>query len=42
MIIIRADHAMYRAKQTGRNQVLPFSEHTDSADRRSVTWQHAL
>ncbi len=41
-IISRADHAMYRAKQTGRNQVLPFSEHTDSADGRSVTWQPVL
>jgi len=41
-IITRADHAMYRAKQTGRNQVVPFSEQTDSVDGRSVTWQPAL
>lgn len=41
-VISRADHAMYRAKQTGRNQVLPFSEKTDSADELSVTWQPAL
>ncbi|MEA5400911.1 PAS domain S-box protein [Synechococcus sp. BA-124 BA4] len=41
-IITRADHAMYRAKQTGRNQVVPFSEQTDSADGRSGTWQPAL
>jgi len=41
-IISRADHAMYRAKQTGRNQVVPFSEQTDSADGRSVSWQPVL
>jgi diguanylate cyclase (GGDEF)-like protein len=41
-IISRADHAMYRAKQTGRNQVLTFSEPTDSTDGRSRTWQPAL
>ncbi|MEA5391932.1 PAS domain S-box protein [Cyanobium gracile UHCC 0139] len=41
-IISRADNAMYRAKQTGRNQVVPFSEQTDSADGRSVSWQPAL
>jgi hypothetical protein len=33
---------MYRAKQTGRNQVLTFSEQTDSAEGRSRTWQPAL
>lgn len=41
-IISRADHAMYRAKQTGRNQVVPFNEQTDSADGRSISWQPVL
>jgi diguanylate cyclase (GGDEF)-like protein len=41
-IISRADHAMYRAKQTGRNQVLPFSDQTDRAGGRTAGWQPAL
>jgi diguanylate cyclase (GGDEF)-like protein/PAS domain S-box-containing protein len=41
-IISRADHAMYRAKQTGRNQVLLFSEQSGSAEGRSRTWLPAL
>ena len=42
-IISRADHAMDRAKQTGRHRVLPFSEKIASprADR-SDTWQSVL
>ncbi len=41
-IISRADHAMYRAKQTGRNQVVPFSAQADSGGGRSVSWQPVL
>lgn len=41
-IISRADRAMYRAKQTGRNQVLAFSEQTDGVENRSVSWQPVL
>ena len=41
-IISRADNATYRAKQTGRNQVLPFSEQSVSAEGRSRTWLPAL
>ena len=35
-IISRADRAMYRAKQTGRNQVLSFNEQTGAVDNRSA------
>jgi predicted signal transduction protein with EAL and GGDEF domain len=41
-IISRADRAMYRAKQTGRNQVLAFSDQTDTIKDRSASWQPAL
>jgi diguanylate cyclase (GGDEF)-like protein/PAS domain S-box-containing protein len=41
-IISRADRAMYRAKQTGRNQVLAFNELNGSAADRSVSWQPVL
>jgi diguanylate cyclase (GGDEF)-like protein len=41
-IMSRADRAMYRAKQTGRNQVLAFSEQSDGVEDRSVSWQPVL
>lgn len=41
-IISRADRAMYRAKQTGRNQVLAFSDQNDTFEGRSASWQPAL
>jgi diguanylate cyclase (GGDEF)-like protein len=41
-IISRADRAMYRAKQTGRNQVLAFSEQGDGVENRSLSWQPVL
>lgn len=41
-IISRADRAMYRAKQTGRNQVQAFSEQSDGVEDRGVAWQPVL
>jgi diguanylate cyclase (GGDEF)-like protein len=41
-IISRADRAMYRAKQTGRNRVLAFNEESDGVEARSVSWQPVL
>jgi len=41
-IISRADRAMYRAKQTGRNQVLPFTDQSDAVDNRSAAWRPVL
>ncbi|WP_216909949.1 sensor domain-containing diguanylate cyclase [Synechococcus sp. CCY 0621] len=41
-IISRADRAMYRAKQTGRNQVLAFSDQSDMFEGRHASWQPAL
>ncbi len=41
-IITRAEHAMDRAKQSGRSQVVTFSDQTDSADDRSVARQSVL
>lgn len=41
-IISRADRAMYRAKQTGRNQVLPFTEPSEISETRHTSWQPVL
>lgn len=41
-IINRADRAMYRAKQTGRNQVLAFSESGDLCQARNPAWLPVL
>jgi diguanylate cyclase (GGDEF)-like protein/PAS domain S-box-containing protein len=41
-IISRADRAMYRAKQTGRNRVLAFNEESDGVEARNVSWQPVL
>lgn len=38
-IISRADRAMYRAKQTGRNQVLAFCDQSDTFESRSASSQ---